>query len=1376
MDKSTSSKSTSENNSADKSAREDFLVVGLGASAGGVQALTKFFENVSADGGIAYVVILHLSPDHDSQLASVLQNVSPIPVTQVIEAIKVEPNHVYVVPPNQHLEMMDGHLVVSPNTLIEERRAPVDIFFRTLADSHDSRAVAVILSGTGADGSMGIKRIKEHGGAIFVQNPREAEFNEMPRNAIATELVDEVLPVGEIPRKITAYKEILGTVEIPAEPEFRPDEQQQSLREIFTQLRVRTGHDFSNYKRGTVLRRIERRMGVRGLPDLPSYAQFISENPDEAQALLKDLLISVTNFFRDRKAFEALEKDILPRIVLSKSGREQIRVWVAGCATGEEAYSIAMLLAERTLGKVDAPSVQIFATDIDEAAISAAREGLYSIKDAADVSPERLQRFFTKEGENYRVRRELREMILFAQHNILKDPPFSHLDLVTCRNMLIYFNHTAQERVMETAHFALNPGGFLFIGASESVDGASDLYAPVNKELRIYQSRQAAARLYPVPDAAPSLRLESRRPTVAEIGQPDTHVLERITFGDLHQQLLEQYAPPSVLVNEEYDIVHLSERAGRYMQIAGGEPSNNLLKLIRPELRLELRTALYQAVQNRTNVEAKNLKIGIGESTENLNIHVRPIFRETDTARGFILVLFERAEETQGEALETIVAAASEPVARRLEEELVRTKGQLRSLSEQNEVQIEELRASNEELQAMNEELRAAAEELETSKEELQSVNEELTTVNQELKFKIEELSQTNNNFQNLINSTDIGTIFLDRSFRVQMFTPAAREIFNLIPADIGRPLSDITHHVKGDGLMTDAETVLENLQTIEREVRTTDDRVYTMRVLPYRTMEDRINGVVVTFYDTTERKRMEEAKFFLASIVESSKDSMLTINFNGIITSWNRAAESLYGYTAREAIGKPLTMLTLPEDLQEILSNIQKIKRGEAVEIFDTFRLNKDGRQMHLEIALSPVRDADGQIIGVSTIARDVTEPKFAKESLQRSQARLAAIFSEAEVGLSEISADGHFKRVNNTLCRILRRSRDEMLRLTIADVTFPEDLPESLERVKRLLETGEPVSLDKRYLRGDGSIVWANSTISLFAVDENEPPMILAVTADISERKAAGEELRRAYDELEARVAERTRELAEANSKLKTEVGERRAAERKAKALLRQLISAQEEERRRISRELHDEMGQQLTTLTIGLKSLKENFQGTLQSPAIESQIERLQQIAVAIDGEVDRLTTELRPTALDDLGLIAALQHHVESWSEEIGVKVDFYAAGLSDIRLPKDVETTIYRAVQESLTNIAKHADGARRISIVLERRKEHLSLIIEDDGSGFDSRRLKQAPGTGKLGLQGMRERVKQVGGDLRVESAKKKGTSIFIRIPLAENLDESSSI
>lgn len=1066
--------STTEATTATSQPARQFLVVGIGASAGGIEALQEFFAHAPTDSRIAYVVILHLSPDYASQLATILQNVTPIPVTPVTAQVRVEPNHVYVVPPNQHLTMADGDIQVTPNTLPEERRAPVDIFFRTLAESHHARAVCVVLSGTGADGAMGLKRVKERGGAVFVQNPREAMFNEMPRSAIATDLVDDVLPVAAIPARIVAYQTSLGAIAIPEDADQRPEAQQQALREVFAQLRLRTGHDFANYKRPTLLRRIERRIIVRGLPDLPSYAAFLGDHPEEVQALLKDLLISVTNFFRDKAAFEAVERDILPRVFAGRRRDEQVRVWVVGCATGEEAYSIAMLCAECVFDTLEAPSVQIFATDIDDAAIGRAREGLYTVTDAADVSPERLRRFFTREDDRYRVRRELREMVLFANHNILKDPPFSHIDLVTCRNMLIYLNPHAQERVMETLHFALNPSGYLFLGTSESVDGANDLFANVSREQHIFQRRPSTARPLPVPESTPILRFPQHpAPLMAQGGE---RARERDNAGELHLRLLEQYAPPSVVVNQDFDVVHLTERAGRYMQIAGGEPSNNLLTLVRPELRLDLRTALYQAQQRQTNVDAPNLSAQVEGRTERITIHVRPVLGHDDPAQGLLLVLFEAVAEAPGDA--EPVVRSDEPMARQLEEEVLRLKRQLRTSGEQYELQTEELKATNEELQALNEELRSSTEELETSKEELQSINEELRTVNQELKVKVEEATLTNAKLQNLVNSTDIGTIFLDRGLRIKLFTPAARKLFNLIPADHGRLLSDITHRLPGVDVLADAEAVLARLETIEREVHTSDGRVVVLRALPYRVAEDRIGGVVLTFFDITERTRAEEAL---------------------------------------------------------------------------------------------------------------------------------------------------------------------------------------------------------------------------------------------------------------------------------------------RASSVLRALAEVQEEERLRIARDLHDQLGQQITGLQLGLKQIEGLAQGT----PIADLLPPLQALAQDLAREAHRLAVNLRPTTLDDAGLVAALEQLVESWRSQTGIGVAFYSQSMEQGRLPRPVEVALYRVAQEALTNVQKHA-AATSVGVVVERSAGQAVLIVEDNGRGFDP---DAPPGDQKrpgIGVLGMRERLAQLGGTLAIESAPGQGTTVLARVPMRD--------
>jgi two-component system CheB/CheR fusion protein len=1003
------------------------LVVGLGASAGGIEALRSFFAHVPAESGAAYVVILHLSPDHDSKLAEVLQTTARIPVTQVNQPVRVEPNHVYVVPPNRRLEIVDDTLTLSEMTQREHRRSPVDVFFRALADANGSRSVGVVLSGTGPNGSAGLKRVKEYGGLTIAQAPEEAGHAEMPTNAIATGQVDLVLRVAEMPARIIDYRDRLQRVE--TSPAVDPAEEPDALREILSLLRIRTGHDFANYKSGTLLRRLQRRLHVVGLPDLASYARLMREQPQEGVLLMKDLLISVTHFFRDPEAFLVLEQRVVPRLFDRKSAEDQIRVWVPGCATGEEAYSIGMLLAEYGAGIMGPPHIQVFATDLDEDAISAAREGLYTEADVVDVPEKRLAHFFQREGSGYRIRRELRETILFAHHNVIKDPPFSHLDLISCRNLLIYLNRTAQERILETFHFALRPGALLMLGPSESPDGSADLFVPYDRAAHLFESRTVTSRLIlpEPPKAAPPRAL----PRNAE-----SRPVERFAPLDAHHRLLEEYAPPSLIVTEDNSIVHMSSRAGTYLQMPAGEPSRDLLRLIRPELRVELRAALFQASKDRTSIVVSNLPVIIDGSERRVDLTVRPVLREDDPARGFFLVMFADRDGSgvAGPGARPLDASA-EPVARQLEEELARVKTQLRTTIEQYEAQVEEAQASAEEHQAMNEELRSSAEELETSKEEIQSVNEELTTVNQELKIKIEELRLSNDDFQNLINSTDIATIFLDRSLRLKMTTPRTSDIFSLLPTDLGRPLSDITSRLVYSDLEADLQLVLDRLQPIDREVMTTAQRWFLMRIRPYRTTEDRIDGVVLMFQDITARRQAEEevaqSEERLRLLVDSVTDyAIFTMTSDGVIDSWNPGAERLFGYRGDEIVGRSFAALFTAEDREAGVPKRElELAHRDGHANDERYHVRSDGTTFYA----SGVTTRLGERFGFAKIARDLTAQQRAAEALRQANDQMEQRVSDRTQRLKiaveeQTAAQQH---VANLLRRVVTAQEDERGRI---------------------------------------------------------------------------------------------------------------------------------------------------------------------------------------------------------------------------------------------------------------------------------------------------------------------------------------------------------
>nr|WP_315591882.1 CheR family methyltransferase [uncultured Cupriavidus sp.] len=952
-------------------------VVGIGASAGGIDALKGFFEALPAHTGAAYVIVLHLSPDHVSLLPGILAGVTAMPVLQVEEATPIKANHVYLIAPSMVLTMVNGCLRVEDPASRDDRRAAIDLFFRALADAHGKRAVAVVLSGAGADGAVGITRLKELGGVVIAQQPDDAAFSSMPRAAIQTGQVDVVLPVADMPQRLIEMWSNLRRIRVAEDVGTENDDAlandiEKVLREIMVILRTRTAHDFRQYKRATVLRRIERRMQVNGLAELHEYRDFLHGHPDETPQLLQDMLISVTNFFRDKDAFDALRIEIIPQLLAHRAEGEPIRVWSAGCATGEEAYSVAMLLQEASSDSAEGVPFQVFATDIDERAIALARTGLYPESILTDVDPVRARQFLTKDAAHYRVKKELREHVLFALHNVLRDPPFSRLDLICCRNLLIYLDREAQLDILRTFHFALRPGGYLLLGSSEAADSVSNLFAVVDKKARIYRANVAVRSEAPMPMSA---AIQSARLPASVLQQPGRR---KFSFGDLHQRLVEQHAPPSVLVSRNSDIVHLSDRAGRFLHYAGGEPSHNIIAAVRPELRLELRTAIFQALQANRSVEARRVQLTRDGRRFFVNMIARPV-HDAEANADFVLILFDEVEDSMSEAADALQKRQPDPIVSQLESELLRTKEQLQATVEQSETSTEELKASNEELQAINEELRSATEELETSKEELQSINEELTTVNAELKSKVEETGKINDDLQNLITANDIGTIFVDRSIRIKRYTPRATDVFSIIPSDIGRSLLDITHRLDYDKLSDDAAEAFDSLRLIEREVRSSDDRWYLARLLPYRTTEDRIDGAVLSFIDITSRKAAEEqvrdGEHRMRIVAESTRDyAIITFDDEGRITSWNPGAERIFGYAEAEMLERSSDILFTQEDCErgvpaEEMARARKLGRVEE----DRWHVRKDGTRFRSGGVLSRIDKAG--ISGYAKIARDLDE-----------------------------------------------------------------------------------------------------------------------------------------------------------------------------------------------------------------------------------------------------------------------------------------------------------------------------------------------------------------------------------------------------------------
>ena len=976
----------------------DFPVVGIGASAGGIQALLRLFKNMPSDTGMAFVVVLHLSPKHESVADQVLQGVTTMPVLQVTAPTRIQKDCVYLISPSNNLSMKDGQLLVTHADRPPGRPVAIDLFFRSLAEAHGARAISIVLSGSGTDGAVGIARIKEFAGITIAQDPEDAEYEDMPRNAIATGMVDIVLPIADIPKKLVDLWTNMRAIEVPQPPQEQvvaPSHAdnvalaaERALEAILTILHTRTGHDFHHYKRATVLRRIERRLQVNALPNLPLYEQFLGSHSEETLPLLKDMLIGVTNFFRDREAFDVLERAVIPKIVTeSKSLDEPMRAWVAGCSTGEEAYSLAMLLCERLPEGIELPAIHLFATDIDTHAIDVARAGSYPESILADVPAARLARFFTHTRARYAVNKSVREKILFAPHNLLRDPPFSQLDLVSCRNLLIYLDQSIQRQIFETFHFALKPGGFLFLGSSESADLVDDLFVALDKKHRIYQAKVLASR--PRTSVAPIARLATG-PTYGSVAaQPDA---ERpgLETADLHRRAIEHAAAPSVIVARDGEIVHMSAGVGQFFHSMGGEPSHNLLKLIHPELRLELRTALFQATQKSMPVDTRPVRFSHGETPARVSMTVHP-YHDQASGADILHVSFATLDSAplhEASATDEGDPATEDPVVAQLEAELYLAKENLQSSIEQSNASTEELRASNEELQAMVEELRSASEELETSKEELQSVNEELVTVNLELQTKVEETAKANDDLENLITSTEIATIFVDRSLRIKRYTAPAVGLFNLIKSDVGRPLLDLTHHLNYPELAADTAEAFANLRKIEREVETNDGRWFLARLLPYRTADDRIDGAVLTLIDITARRlaqldaRTSEDRLKLAALTTDDY-GIIVQDMDGTIVSWNKGAQGIFGYKEAEAKGKSIDIIFTPEDQAQGAAAKERERAAKVGRADDErWHVRRDGAPVYCSGVMTLI-DAP-QFKGYAKIVRDVTDKKGVESQQQ--------------------------------------------------------------------------------------------------------------------------------------------------------------------------------------------------------------------------------------------------------------------------------------------------------------------------------------------------------------------------------------------------------
>jgi two-component system, chemotaxis family, CheB/CheR fusion protein len=957
-----------------------FPVVGIGASAGGLAAFEAFFSAMPADRdvGAAFVLVQHLPPDHKSLLTELVGRYTRMRVLEVTDGMTVEPDCAYIIPPNHDMAFMGGVLHLLEPTSPRGLRLPIDFFFRSLAQDQRERAIGVVLSGTGSDGTLGARAIKGEGGMVMAQSPGSTEYDGMPKSVIEAGLADYVLEPSAMPAQLVAYLgHALGRVSLPARSAAGED----ALQRLFVLLRAQTGHDFSDYKPSTVARRIERRMAVHQIERLDDYVRFLQHDPPEVEALFRDLLIGVTSFFRDPDAFTALAENAIPRLFAGKRPGDTVRVWVAGCSTGEEAYSIAILLVERMETMKQTFPVQVFATDIDAAAIARARAGVFPASIAADVTPERLARFFAQkpQGGAYRVHKRLRDLLIFSEHDVIKQPPFSRVDLISCRNLLIYLGAGLQRKLLSLFHYALNPTGVLFLGTSETVGDLPDLFAAIARSAKLYARRaDAPGALPPASRALPPLSGPvTRAPWKAAAGA-------KVAARTLTEQaLLRQVAPVGALVDERGDILYLHGRTGEYLEPAPGDAGLNVLKMAREGLRHELSSLLRRAATDREPARRPGVRVKTNGDYSLVDLTVSPVV-DADAPSGPALFLVTFATAAPAPAPQGEVAPpadhADDVEARiaALRQELQAKDEYLQATNEELETANEELRSANEEMQSVNEELQSTNEELETSREELQSVNEELATVNAELQQKVTDLSRSNNDMSNLLAGTGIGTIFVDHDLLIQRFTPAATQIIHLIPTDIGRPVGHIVADLLGyDRLVADVKAVLASLIPLEVEVQTRAGASYSLRIRPYRTQENAIEGAVITFVDITDLRKAREAAGAgealrrLATVVRDARDAITVQDLAGRVLAWNPAAERIYGWSEAEALGLSVRDL-VPEDQREAaIAVVARLGRGEVLEPYRARRLTKDGRVIDVWLTATALQNEAGAIYAVATTER---------------------------------------------------------------------------------------------------------------------------------------------------------------------------------------------------------------------------------------------------------------------------------------------------------------------------------------------------------------------------------------------------------------------
>ncbi|MFV5695220.1 chemotaxis protein CheB [Flavobacterium sp. LB3P122] len=1028
----------------------DFPVIGIGASAGGLEALELFFKNMPNHSGMAFVVVQHLDPTHVGIMPDLLQRMTQMEVLQATDMLKVKLNHVYVIPPNKSLSILKGRLHLFDPVEPRGFRLPVDFFFRSLALDRMEKSIGIILSGMGSDGSLGLKSIKEKNGIVLVQEPTSAKFDSMPRNAIEAVIVDIVAPPNELPTKLIALLKFFPKINMDSEILVQ---NKSSIDKIIILLREQSGHDFSMYKKNTLMRRIERRKAIHQIDKIQTYVRFLQENPKEVELLFKELLIGVTSFFRDTAVWEKLKEEIIPNILNDMPDGCTFRAWISACSTGEEAYSLAIVF-EEVMAKIKKNKnikFQIFATDLDLVAIEKARKGVFLSNIIKDVSPERISKYFYAEKSGYRVNASIREMIVFAPHNVIKDPPFTKLDLLTCRNMLIYMEPQLQNKLIRLFNYSLNQGGIMVLGTAETVGNSIKGFEVIDSKLKIF--KRTSKSVTPEITHFPSSFSQIKRLTTDIM--KETKVVENIQIL-ADQILLQRFSPASILVNNKGDIIYITGRTGKYLEPVAGKANWNIHAMAREGLRNELPVAFRRALQSFDPVKVENVKIVENGSKYFVNLTLQQI-ENPDALKGMIILVFNDLSgdvESDGNLLKQKKLNVSRK-QKELEVELIRCNEDLNNTREEMQTSQEELKSTNEELQSTNEELQSTNEELTTSKEEMQSLNEELQTVNAELQSKLVDFEQANNDMKNLLNSTEIATLFLDKGLNIRRFTDPVTKIFKLRAADIGRPFTDLVCDLKYPEMESNALEVIKTLTPIQREVETNEGRYYYVRIMPYRTLDDRIDGIVITFTDITTVKQAEESLKMenrYRRLFESAKDGILILNSeSGMIMDVNPYLVEMLGYSHDQFIEKSIWEIGSLKDIVANKDKFLELQKKEFVRYENLPLETANGRKINVEFVSNVYLVNDKKVI--QCIIRDISDRVEAQDALMFSETRYNHLFESVKDGILFLDPKtGIITALNPFLIDLLGITKESFIGKEIWKITFFKNIIPSMEKFKEL------------------------------------------------------------------------------------------------------------------------------------------------------------------------------------------------------------------------------------------------------------------------------------------------------------------------------------